>query len=127
MATTIRQTVSDERLAEILCSTYEGGSNYWARQDDGKPSPYRISETLKTDGGISGALEFIPGFDVEITDIEDDDEKKYRLTLPILRKGLQIMAEKYPRNFSDILTENDDAITGDVLLQCALFGELVYG
>ncbi len=27
----------------------------------------------------------------------------------------------------DMLAENDDATTGDVFLQCALFGELVFG
>jgi len=37
------------------------------------------------------------------------------------------MAEKYPRHFHNFLEENDDAETGDVFIQCCLFGEIVYG
>jgi hypothetical protein len=42
-------------------------------------------------------------------------------------KGLEIMATKYARHFADLVSENDDADTHDVFLQCALFGEVVYG
>jgi hypothetical protein len=37
------------------------------------------------------------------------------------------MADKYPRHIADILSENDDATTGDVFLQLCLFGDVVYG
>jgi hypothetical protein len=36
------------------------------------------------------------------------------------------LATKYPRHFADLVNENTDAITADVLLQCCLFGELIY-
>ena len=39
----------------------------------------------------------------------------------------QIMADKFPRHFANILNENDDAETGDVFLQCCLWGDIVYG
>lgn len=124
----ITVTVSDERLAEVLCSAYEGGSNYWAKQEDGKDSPYRFAETPIALGGIPVApLELIPGFVVTITDREADPPKRHRLTEAKLRRGLQVMAEKYPKHFADVMTEEGDADTGDVLLQCALFGKLVYG
>jgi hypothetical protein len=32
-----------------------------------------------------------------------------------------------PRHFADVLNENDDAGTGDVFLQCCLFGEIIFG
>lgn len=127
MATKITITVSDEQLAETLCSAYEGGSAYWAKQDDGKDSPFRFAETPAALGGIPVApLELVPGFSVTITDHEADPPKKHRLTEAKLRRGLQTMAEKYPKHFADVMTEGGDASTGDVLLQCALFGELVY-
>jgi hypothetical protein len=37
------------------------------------------------------------------------------------------MGDKYPSHLSDLVEEQDDAITADILLQLALFGELVYG
>lgn len=44
-----------------------------------------------------------------------------------IEKGLQVMADKYPRHFNDIITENDDAETADVFVQCAVLGEVVFG
>ena len=56
-----------------------------------------------------------------------DDPNAYRLDLDAIERGLQAMAEKFPKHFADILGENDDAITSDVLLQCCLFGYVIYG
>jgi hypothetical protein len=50
----------------------------------------------------------------------------FRLDLKSIRRGLQDLATKYPRHFADLVNENTDAITADVLLQCCLFGELIY-
>jgi len=44
-----------------------------------------------------------------------------------LDRGVRILQERYPHHWADILEENSDAITGDVLLQCAAFGDIVYG
>jgi hypothetical protein len=44
-----------------------------------------------------------------------------------MAKGLQVMAEKYPVHFNNFDSDNFDAETGDVFLQCSLFGEIVYG
>ena len=62
------------------------------------------------------------------SDIDYQNEPPWkRLDLNAIKKGLQIMAEKYPRHMGDFLNENDDADTGDVFLQCCLFGEAIYG
>jgi hypothetical protein len=47
--------------------------------------------------------------------------------LAAVRRGLQVMAEKYPRHFSDIVSGDDDATTADVFVQCCVLGEVVYG
>ncbi len=44
-----------------------------------------------------------------------------------MAKGLQVMATKAPRHFSDFVNEGDDATTSDVFLQMICFGEIVYG
>jgi hypothetical protein len=111
--------IPEKILAGTLCNAWEGGSNYWARQEDGKGSPY----TWKS---LKDGLKLVPCFSVTITDIETD--KKYVFTYRHLLRGAKVMAEKYPRHFGDMLSEvNADAITGDVLLQCSIFGEIVYG
>jgi len=68
-----------------------------------------------------------PGCALFIKDIEDDDGAEYRLDLEAIRKGLRVMADKFPKHFGDVLDENDDAETGDVFLQCCLFGDVIYG
>lgn len=66
-------------------------------------------------------------------DAEDFDDGKFpesakhRITLDNVRKGLELMQEQYPRHYADLVEENDDAITGDVWLQLAVFGDIIYG
>ncbi len=66
------------------------------------------------------------GIELELQDFEDATAR-YSLTFAKIKKGLTIMASKYPRHFKSILEDNTDAETADVLLQCALLGEIVYG
>jgi hypothetical protein len=37
------------------------------------------------------------------------------------------MKKEYPYHYADLVEGNDDAETGDVWLQLAVFGELIYG
>jgi hypothetical protein len=37
------------------------------------------------------------------------------------------MQEQYPRHFSNFISENYDAETGDVFLQCCLLGKVKFG
>ena len=62
------------------------------------------------------------------SELNDDEEPtKHYLTMDNVRKGLELMRDEYPRHYADLMEEEDDAITGDVWLQLAVFGELVYG
>jgi hypothetical protein len=58
--------------------------------------------------------------------MEAPEEAPKRLDMAAIKNGLKVMAEKYPHHWQDFVSENDDAITGDVFLQCCLFGEIVY-
>lgn len=57
---------------------------------------------------------------------EEKAEARHEITLDNVKKGLELMRDQYPRHFADLVEENDDLITGDVWLQLATFGELVY-
>jgi hypothetical protein len=59
-----------------------------------------------------------------------DDREEYKpqlLTDTLLQGGLDFMANNYAQHLSDIIEERGDAITGDVLLQCSLLGDVIYG
>ncbi len=112
----VRVEMNDQRLHDTLVSALEGGVNYWATVDVGPHEPNWANY-----------------FTAKLTVTEASDErngaingKTYQLSIDKLRSGLTTMANKYPHHFRDVMMENDDATTGDVLVQCALFGTIVY-
>lgn len=101
--------VTDQELAYIIITAVEGGSNYWAMFKD--YSPRRG----------------------EVTVCEDDQETAaaagWHLIGPDrIAHGMSIAGNKYPHQLAKWLRDRTgDAETADVFLQCAIFGELVYG
>lgn len=142
---TVTATVPLQRIRDMLCSAFEGGSNYWYRIEEFVPpsEAYLYRETCLVHGSRVNCecprhsydhLDFpvSPGGALLISDYNgcDGDEKGMRterLDLTSLARGLQIMHDKYPRHYGNFAAENDDAETADVFLQCCLFGEIVYG
>lgn len=109
--------VTEQNLWYQLTAAIEGGSNYWAEINVHKHE-------------IGWANYFTATF--KIHEVSDETKgairgKSYALSIPKLMNGLAVLAAKYPHHFCDILKEEGDATTGDVLVQCALFGDIVYG
>lgn len=127
----LRQPIS--RLVDMLCSAFEGGSNYWYMIEEcHEPSRFdrrcfqdEIMKHLDYPSNPNGYLILTAQCDGE--PYEHNGQSKFRLDLPAMKRGLQVMAEKYPHHYRDFAAENDDAETGDVYLQCCLFGEAVFG
>lgn len=108
-------TVPHQTVKDTLISAFEGGSNYWyfdlARLKKAK-TPY-ISEDC-ADGGFT------------LKSCEHDD-KEYKVTPADYEKALGIMASKHPVHYANMINENGDAETGDVLLQILCFGNVELG
>lgn len=68
-----------------------------------------------------------PAVKIRVTEGPVKGRAKLLLTRKKLLKGLGVMAQKYPRHYGNWLAGQDDAETGDVFIQCALFGEIVFG
>jgi hypothetical protein len=143
MKATTTVWLSRSRIADVLCSGMEGGIGYWAAivRYDAPPEGVELCTfwrdsslgdevfrhihypMCEAGGGV--VLEHDP---VRKDDqMNEDDMAESTLNWPKLEKAVQLMAEKYPGHFKNILDDNDDAETGDVLVQLALFGELVFG
>lgn len=119
---------SDQNVADLLVSAFEGGSNYWIERCD-----------IVSKGGIEfgshdqGKDDYYPWIilavmgsgELRIHPVEDD--KTHTLSREKLQHGLDLMANKYPRHWADFVTDHADATTGDVFLQLALLGDIVYG
>ena len=120
--------VSDQQLADLLCSAIEGGSNYWIgtlKNQYGKGFSRIDISTRYLE------LPFHEGSGIWIMDSDDEGEPTLKepvlITNALLRKGLNIVFEKYLWHFINVVKDNSDAETGDVVLQCAVFGDIIYG
>lgn len=51
----------------------------------------------------------------------------YILNKKSIAEGLQIMSETFPERFSELLTEDGDAVTGDIFIQCCILGGTFHG
>jgi len=120
-----------KRVSDLLCCALEGGSDYWCQikkyvapkelvfRLDTKHVYHRLDYPLNE----GGALHII----VSGADLKAEKPDTYTLNLPAISRGLQIMVEKFPQHFADFMSTEEDAETGDVFLQCCLFGDVVFG
>jgi len=125
--------IPEEQIKGLLCSALEGGSYYWCRikgydftgqaslKDFKKGGPYHSKFWHH-----SQVIPLVPDCSLKLQDILDRGQN-YVLNRTKIAEGMRTMARKYPRHFSAFFEENYDATTGDVFLQCCLFGEVVYG
>lgn len=117
---TTKLTFSQQRISDLLCCGFEGGVGYWCVIVDYIPEGIRGKCTYP-----HIEVPFHPGAAILLQEI--DGENVLRLDRAALERGLQIMAEKYPRHFANFAQEAEDAETGDVFIQCCVLGEIVYG
>lgn len=135
----VEQKIDMERIRDLLCCAFEGGSNYWYEITKIGWPPGLVSSDY-TEGGKGQVgksywhwSQLVPtqeGGCLYVGDKHGDKVKgrrSHKLNLESIEKGMKVIAEKYPKHYGDFLAENEDADTGDVFLQCCLFGELVFG
>lgn len=123
---TLTQAVPYERIHNMLISALEGGSTYWiesvkrhVEDEDGKNALVNRLVYHSSVPFCGGAL---------IIQTQRSLGSRVReLNIAKCCRGLQLMQEKYPKHFGDLMCENDDAETADVWLQLSLFEEVLYG
>jgi hypothetical protein len=112
--------LSDDRVASLLVGAFEGGSNYWIDHVEVKAGP-AVGRIWNERQPFYGAP-FSGGSIV----VQPLDDPSVTLDRAAIQRGLRVMPKKYPHHFADVVTEQDDATTADVFLQCCLFGKAVY-
>ena len=116
-------TITGQMVSDMLISAFEGGSNYWIDN-------IRLydREGKRVVGFSSCGNLVLTLSSATVTERESGDH--HPLMMPpaiIVEKGLKVMADKYRRHFANFISEDGDAETADVFLQCCLFGEVRYG
>jgi hypothetical protein len=137
MKLTVEINIDEFELASLIISAFEGGSNYWyvidkdksVAPDNDKLWKFPKDSCLGDDGTVFWHVQWpmSEGGRLFVTNKFDDEGEEGYLDLASIKKGLTIMQEKYPRHFANFMSDNADANTGDVFLQCAVLGNLVYG
>lgn len=128
--TKIEIEIPTQRIVDLLIGAIEGGSTYWCAGLYWQNKDATPPATGKTVWYAVPEVFDAPDFQMEV--IEDEESVAHQgpshiVTRAGLDTGLKIMAEKYPWHFGNFLSENYDAETSDVFLQCCALGEIVYG
>lgn len=126
----IEREIDPEVVANAMVGALEqGASAGWCQS----AKMHNLPNFTKGDGPWYAAPSFwTSAFEVRVNYDDPDGEEGAGTGDKIigpkhLEEGLQVMAEKYPRHFDDLVEGNDDAITHDVLFQCIVIGEVTYG
>lgn len=109
----VRSHIKIEDIENLLYSAAQG-THYWSTNGLDYESEVKKAVHPKNSGA-------------KVRDIEADEPVTYILNLTMIKKGLTVMAKKQPAEFADFIKGNYDMTTGDVFLQCCLFGEVIYG
>lgn len=113
--------VTQEDIDDIMCSALEGGITYWCCN----------AEVVGDYLGEYSSEQISRGGTLILHDAEEDE--KYELTLDKLLKGIEIAAINNYYSDYEWINGNEidccqvDAEVADCIVQCALFGDIIYG
>lgn len=137
-----RKELSNEDIANIVITAFEGGSNYWMEGASSAMLTASGWHTMSNDQHVLWRTEdgFGPyanptfwendarGYVVRI---EDNESATYVLTARRISDALQYMANDENLRVNDVaarlLNEDYDADDADYLIQMSVFDEVVYG
>ena len=112
--------IEESRIKDLLDCAFEGGINYWAKIGENNREALGdeyLSDTLMRKEGYVW---------LELTDVINYQTKAL-FKNEMFQYGLERMAEKYPWHLENFIKENEDAETGDVFIQCCVFGRIIFG
>ena len=109
------------KMESLLTTAFEGGSNYWYVIKGVYKHPKYDSKELDLEQYATTAYCYIL-----ITD-RFGDHKPIKLTKNKLNKAMKILKDNFPKRYRNIKNDNFDIIDADAFLQCAVFGDIIYG
>lgn len=119
-----------KRVADLLCTGLESGTYASFGVDaDGYIVPPEVFRWNEDDAHVYRHVQFpcSPGGAALLFERHGASDRRHRLDLPALFRGLAVFSMDYPKLFAEFIKENEDALVGDAFIQCAVLGEVVYG
>ncbi len=132
---TVSEEVDANDIVDLLCTAFDGPCllNWTSHADTILPEGFDIHKIpwLKDPDSWEKVRKcyiapLVEGGSVTLFDTEDGN-KAYKLDLDAIKRGIEVMSTKFRRHWNDFRNENDDATTGDVFVQCCIFGDIIYG
>ena len=130
----IKKTISREALDSVFVTALEGGSNYWyTLSEKATTSVRKAVPKSKNPYFASAMLEAVLDHNVEvpINDVEEEDDEDSVLgviSLATMNERLQKLAESDDAwALDEVLDEEYDATSADVVFQYIVMGEVVFG
>lgn len=111
----INVSIDAQKVADLLTTALEGGSNYWIKILDMKGDT--LHDTIKVANGESKWL---------LLEVDETDRWN-GINVSSMTRGLSLLAEHAPERFARVAQDEADAEDADVFLQYALLGEVIYG
>lgn len=139
----VKKVISERDMKGAICTATEGGDmRTWV-----KVATYRLRDDLSIEDFCDGGkmqdpnnywnwVQLVPLVEGcalvlelhEKTECWDGEERdSFDLDLAALRRGAQVMSDDYPAYFHELFEDGGDAVSGDLFIQCCVFGEAVYG
>ncbi len=110
--------ITQQQIADLVTTALEDGiTNEWLGMCE---PPYEMHRSYSEASAYD--IDMIPR-----TFSVDEDPQTYLFNRHAIINGLQILADKYPSHFGDLVNDNADADTADAFMQCALLGDIIYG
>ncbi len=128
----VTQEVPEEKVQNLLTNGFDHGIAYWAMVQEDSGVDENPEAEWRSDLPLNGGWVILEdstgeGFPEEGEGNPFEVEGGVILNRESVERGLQVLASKYPRHFGDMMSENDDAYTADALIQCAVFGDIIFG
>jgi hypothetical protein len=131
MQLTLKRTISKEMLSDVFVTALEGGSNYWYYIPKEDVQKVRKVVPKQDVPALSEAI-FLAvidhGVDLNIHDAEDNDTVIGVISSDTILNRLQKLADSEEAwAIEQVLNEDYDANSADVIFQYITLGEVVYG
>lgn len=114
-------------IAYVLCTALENGAGYWLRWPTATVHGGAMPAEDAEDSDMTDYYRLANGGHAFLVEHGDASRTEHTLDLPLIQRGLTLMAAKHPKMFAELVAEDGDSHTADVFLQYCLLGEVRYG
>lgn len=117
-------TKGRDLLIEILSGAFYGSS--WFSVKTPKAQAYLSKESDTTREDVWATILQLGGY-IYVYDVEEDEDKPYKLTLEHIVMAFKKLIAEYPEQYANIITNKADIYDYDAIIQLAIFDDVIYG